>query len=143
MKLGTFVMMILVVALALAMYGYAIADMQTAYPEVQVNTSSWSGSYDYISEINESTSAIKEDFRKIGDSQTWFGGALTGLVAIPSAVINAVKLILDSISYGNSILTGVLTDVLHVPPAIIYIMEVGLLVVVIFALISFWQRHPA
>ncbi len=136
MKLETIVMLVIVVGLVFAIVGLMQADLKTQYPDVE--TENLTGKYDYTSDINQSASKISDYFQKIGDTK---GGwqVLVGIAAFPFAVIEAVMLILKSLTSGVSIITGLGTE-LGINSVILGFIIMMVTITILFALIKFWRK---
>ena len=141
-KVGTIVIMVLMVGLVFAMFGSVLDDFQRANPDVEVNETLYEG-YEFTSQIENETIGIQTALEGIADADGFWETIGTSITAIPSFVINVITLILTTIGYANTIMTGVLARVFHLPIAIIFILEVILFVGIIFALIAFWRKSPA
>jgi len=137
MKIETIVLMVVMVGFVFAAVGLMVNDFQEQYPEVQIN-SSWQSKYDYSKEINKSASNIVGYFDKIGESE---GGwiILTGIVALPLAIIEAVKIITLSLVKGTSIVTGVGTDI-GINKTLLSFIIIIIIVIIVFVLIKFWRK---
>ncbi|MHA1225339.1 MAG: hypothetical protein ACTSPV_01185 [Candidatus Hodarchaeales archaeon] len=136
MKLETIVIMVVVVGLIFTIVGLMANDLKTQYPDVEVEN--LTGKYDYSSKIDNSATKIINYFRDIGEEE---GGwkILTGITAIPLAVIQVVSLILSSLGYGVDIVTGLGTE-LGIDDVVLSFIVIMITIVIIFALIKFWRK---
>jgi len=142
MKIGTFVMMILVIGLVFSVIGSIVGDFQTQYTNSTVNTD-WAEDYDYSKEINSSVSNLKIQLEKLDDENVgWFEKLGAGITAIPFAVIAAVDVILESASFGINIVADLGAE-FGVPSSVIFFGVTALIIAVVFMLISFWRRYRA
>lgn len=113
--------------------------------DVNINKSDWESSYNYVNDINNSLNPLIEDFNKITDTSEdsggWFSKLVSGISAIPKAVIAVPSVIFSSIVSTKEITGNVLTS-LKVPTEIILIAFVIISVWVVFKLIELYQRYP-
>ena len=115
-------------------------EAQTYYPEANIDDSEWVGQYNYAEEINESTYDIQVALNNIGDeNKGWFVNILSGIAAIPKAVIGLVSLVLKSFYLGGVIITGTLTT-LNVSSTIIWIIIAAILIWGIFKLVDYYYK---
>ena len=137
MKISLIVMMVVLIGFIFATVGLIVNDLETQYPEVQIN-SSWQTKYDYSGEINKSAIKIKSLFEDIGERE---GGwlLLTGISAFPTAIIESVKIVILSLTKGVAIVTGIGTDI-GIPPIIITFLVVIITLIIIFSLVRFWRK---
>jgi len=137
MKISTIVIMVVMIGFVFATVGLIVNDLETQYPSVEIN-SSWSSKYDYSSEINQSATKIKDLFSEIGEKE---GGwlLLTGITAFPTAVVEAVKIVLVSLIKGVAITTGIGTD-LGIDKTILVFLVVIITLIVVFSLVRFWRK---
>lgn len=141
MKISGYITIILAVGLCFAIVGSIVDDFETEYPSIDVNTS-WEDEYDYTGEINESISGIKDKFDIIADEDAWFGIKIyAGAAILLKAIIVVPSVIFKTIGYGLIILVKVGTDI-GVPAFVTVFATVGIVLVVIFKLVSFWHRSP-
>jgi len=120
-----------------ATVGLIVNDLETQYPEIQIN-SSWQTKYDYSGEINKSAIKIQNLFRDIGKRE---GGwlLLTGISAFPIAVIETVKIVILSLTKGVAIVAGIGTDI-GIPLIIQTFIVVIITLIIIFSLVRFWRK---
>ncbi len=139
MKLSNFITMILVIGLSFALVGAIITDLETNYPEVDIN-STWEDDYDYTEEINKSTYGLKTRFDDIGDEDAgWWTRITAGITAIPLAVIFVPSIIIKTLIYSVEIFTNIAKAV-GIPPFVVVFGIVAILVIMMFGLIAFWHR---
>lgn len=139
MKVGTIVMMLLLVGFVFVAAGIIISDMETQYPDIDIN-SSWQGKYDYSLEINESAGKIEEKFKAIEEEERGWLKFLVGIAAIPTAIIQTMKIILLSMTKGIVVVTGIGSDI-GIPPAIIVFGIIALIIAIIFSIVKFWRKE--
>lgn len=129
----------LMVGLVFAMVGSIINDFETQYPDINVNTS-WEDEYDYRDEINESVSSLKDKLDIITDEEEgWFSKIAAGITAVPRAIILVPVVMFETISYGLIILVKVGNDI-GIPSFVIAFTTIAVILILIFKLISFFQR---
>jgi len=140
MKISTFITLFLVIAGVIFIMGLTTQEAKTYYPEAEINDSDWAGKYDYSSNIDSKMNESITAFKDIGDeNKGWFVKIVSGISAMPSAVIGIASLILGSFGYGGELITGVLTT-LTIPPTIIVIITLMLIVWGVMKLIELYQR---
>lgn len=140
MKIETIVMMVLVVGFILMTVGLIVSDLQVQYPEVNVNSSAWSNQYDYSSSINTSATKIQKQFEKVGEEEGWLSSIVSGAFAIPTALVETVKIVLNSIGSGVAILTGLGTES-KIDPKIIGFGVVAIIIGIVFSIVRFWRKE--
>ena len=142
MKISGYVLILLMVGFCFALVGSVVNDLETQYPEVDIN-SSWEDQYNFADEINESASSLKEQFDIIGDEDVgWFSKIAAGIYAIPKAVIFIPSILFQIVSYGVEVTTS-LGSQIGIPEFVLYMGGIAIIVIVIFAVTSFWHRSKA
>ena len=140
MKLSTYLQIFLIIAGFMFIFGLMAQESKENYPDANINDSAWVGKFDYSGEINDSIQPVKTALENIGDEEKgWFVKILSGIAAIPSAVIGMASLILGSFVHGGAIITGSLT-ILAIPATIIAIILIMILVWGIIKLVEIYQR---
>lgn len=140
MKLSTFVQYTLIVSAVFFCFALIIGDINTAYPEAEINTSQWEDQYDYVSEINSTIYPLEQKFKVIQDENAGFFTKLTaGISAIPYAVIIVPQVIFGSLETGGNITMGFLMA-LAIPGYLIVIVVLCTLVWALFKLVGFFQQ---
>lgn len=113
--------------------------------DVSINGSNWNSSYNYINQINQSLSPLESDFKKISDTSEesggWFFKLVSGISAIPKAIIAVPSVVFSSIIYGREMI-GSLGMMFLIPGALILIMMVIVFIWGLFKLIEIFQRYP-
>lgn len=106
----------------------------------QINTSLWSGQYNYTEKINNSITPLIRDIKNIENEDAgWVSRIASGFVAIPHLILAFATLSIGSISSVGSVVTS-LGDIMHIPPTIIYSIILVITVIVIIKLVSFFQK---
>ena len=130
------------VGLIFAVVASILSDFETQYPDVMINKS-WEEKYDYVDEINESVISLKEKFDIIGDEDIgWFSKLAAGITAVPIAIVTVPVVLFKTVSYGIIIITS-LGEEIGIPSFVIYFAVVAILIIIVFALVSFWHRARA
>lgn len=147
MKVTTLIIFIVIVGAVFISFNYMADDLNTNYANIsgaqQINTSHWSGKYNYTEKVNASIAPLIEDFQKIEDENAgWFSKLASGIVAIPHAVIGFASLAIGSISTMGSLITNMATFV-HIPPIIIYSIIIIITLWVLSKLLGFFQKADA
>ncbi len=142
MKISSYILIILMVGLIFSVVASIISDFETQYPEITINKS-WEEKYSYIDEINESVISLKEKFDIIGDEDIgWFSKLTAGITAIPIAIVTVPVVLFKTVSYGIIIITS-LGEEIGIPAFVIYFAIVAIIIIIVFALVSFWHRARA
>lgn len=140
MKISTFIQLFLVIACFMIIFGLMSQEAKTYYPDAGINDSDWYGKYDYSGSINDSFSDTSVALKNLGDeNKGWFVKILSGIAAIPLAIISLVKVIFSSLFYGAFIVTDAFV-ILGLPAAIAIIICIMILIWAIFKLIEMVQR---
>jgi hypothetical protein len=148
MKMKTILMCVLAFTLVFTLFGSLMNDMQQQYPEEAIDSTYWdkygeNGSLNFASQIQSRGSLLAGSLKTLSSGETaWYSKIALGIMAIPYAVLDAIIYTIDGMDYANALLTEVMEDI-GVPPAVVYIFYVGLIITIVFAIISFLQRHPA
>jgi len=143
MKIGTFILLVLVASVVFICFNLLVTDMETSLIDKGVvNTTSFSNSYNV--NINQTTS-LQEDFKPIeeglqslGEEGEWWEQLGDFIGAIPIIIIDFPKVVIGTLydTIGN--ITLVLNE-FGIPPAIIIIIGVALTIWIIFKLVNFWK----
>ena len=142
MKLSGYILIILMTGLIFAVVGSVVNDFATYYPDVQINTS-WEDEYNFADTLNDSVSGIKEKFDTIEDEDAgWFSKIAAGITAVPLAIITVPRVIFETIGTGIAIISD-LGAVIGIPQFVITISIIAIIIIVLFALVSFWHRSKA
>jgi len=142
MKLSEYIMIILVVGLCFGIVGSIVNDLETQYPDVDIN-SSWEDKYNYQSSVEDDTTLLQSMLEYMSNENTgWMLKALVGVAAIPVAVYTAILTMITAMGYGIVIFSGVATDI-GVPGFVISIGITALTVLIIWGLISWYRRSKA
>ena len=73
----------------------------------------------------------------------WILKALVGVLAVPVAIFTAIGTVLTSMKFGLIIFTDVASTIFKVPSFIISTVTVMIIVIVLFAILSWWHRSKA
>ena len=143
MKISDYIIIVLLIGMSFTAFAMIITDFENQYPDVEINKTAWEGKYNFTERINTSASELKADIEKIGDD-TATGGwqVFSAIVAIPKAVLNVVGILFLSVGFGLNIFSGIL-DSVGVPPFVTVVGTVIIIIVVLFAAISFYHRAKA
>jgi len=142
MRLSSYILVVLTIGLCFALVGYVVNDFEVYYPDINVDTA-WEDDYDYVNEINSSMGGVQEKFDKIADEDIgWFSQITTGIVAIPIVIIAMPVVIFKTIKYAILIFSSVATNI-GIPPFVQLFGTLAIIIVITFALISFWHRWRA
>ena len=142
MKISDYIIIVLVIGMCFTAFGMIISDFETSYPDVEINRTSWEGKYNFADDINESAEGLKIDLEKIGDAEGFWTTISVGALAIPNVIISTISILLKSMGYGFVIFQGIL-DSLGVPQFVTTIGTIIIIILVLFAGISFYHRGKA
>ena len=144
MKISTLVTFLAIVGGIVFIMASMISEGESKY-DVSINKSDWENSYNYVNDVNQSLSPLIDDFNKITDTSEdsggWFSKLVTGISAIPKAVIAVPSLVFSSIVSTKEIATGI-TSSLKIPGEIILIILTIITVWAVFKLVEIFQRYP-
>lgn len=142
-------MMLLCVGGIIFIFANMVHEANIYYPDADLNSSDWgtyednntvSSDYDFASEVDSKIQPIKSAIEKIQDSETgWFSKIVSGIAAIPYAVIILPVLVIDALTIGGALITGFMA-MLGIPA---YITTVALIMMVvwgIFKILEAYQR---
>jgi len=142
MKISGFILVVLMVGLGFGLVGSIVNDFETQYPNVSVGENF--SKYDYSEEINTETSLLQSAIEYMQDENAgWILKALVGVLAVPVAIFTAIGTVLTSMKYGLIIFTDVASTIFKVPSFIISTVTVMIIVIVLFAILSWWHRSKA
>lgn len=146
MKTSGILIIVVVIAAFLSMFSTFNTEINTKYTSNEtayVNDSSWATRFDQSDHINATIGKLKSNFDVITDpDKGFFTKVASGIVAIPYAVILFPLTIFDGATSLGSIFTGLTSD-FQVDSGIIAKGLILLIVIVVVALIEFFQRSPA
>jgi len=142
MKLSGYILITVIIGLAFASVGMFVNDLSSSYPDVEIDTS-WETEYNYAQNINQSVSPLKEKFDTIENGDAgWFSKVSAGITAVPFATITVPKIIFETMSFSGTIISQ-LGVAIGVPTWILTIATMCLIIIILFALVSFWHRSRA
>lgn len=143
MKISLMITFIIIVGIVFLGFTTMSNDLNTQYTNgTEINTSLWSGKYNYTNQVNNSISPLVEDFNNIADENSgWFTRLGSGIVAIPHAVVGVASLALTSLGSLGGIVSNA-GNAIGIPPAVIYGFIVILTIMVLTGLLSFFQKSP-
>ena len=142
MDLKGLVLCVLLVGFVFVTVGFIVDDLKTEYPEVNVNTSSWEGRWDYMEDINTSVVVVQEKIMKMGDPEVgWFTRLAEGAISIPWAIITMMTQTLFLAIANGAVIVSEVGLTVGVPTVILAFGTVALIIVVVFKLIEFWRRY--
>ena len=129
MKISTFITSFLVVSAVFFVFALMASDIKTYYPDESRNTSEWEGQYEFQDNITHSVDEISEPLKNLGDEEKgWILRTISGVAAIPAAVIALISIVFKSFLLGTTLVTGIFTTI-------------GLpmyLIAIVIAMISIW-----
>jgi uncharacterized membrane protein len=140
MRIGTPLLILIIIAFATVSITFLVNDINTYYPTSQnISTSNFADNYNYITEMNESTTKIGDALQNIGQEESGWKQFFGTLYVIPLAIITVIKQMFLSIPYIGSIFIAVTED-LGVPGEIVSIGILAITIGIIIMLIKFWHR---
>jgi len=142
MKLSEYIIIILVIALCFGVVGSVVNDLETEYPDTDINTS-WQNEYNYGGAVTNDTTLLQSMIQAMSDEETgWFLKALIGVAAIPVAVYTAIITMFYTMGYGVIILSSIATEI-GLPQFVISLGITGLTVLIVWGLLSWYRRSKA
>lgn len=142
MKLSVFVSFMLIVAGVFFIFALMVQESNDQFSDADINSSEWEDSYDYVSDLNSTVYPLEQKLRVIQDTESgWFTKLVSGITAVPYAVITFPQVIFGSLEVGGRVTTGFLAA-LAIPGYIISIVILMILMWALFKLVEFFQRSP-
>lgn len=139
MRISVFITMLIMVGVVLFVISAMVNEGSDTYG-VDINTSQYEGEYDFVNQINEEVTPIKESIDTIGNEEKGFlekvGAGFTGII---SAVTLLPVMVWNVALLGSGLITGIGAG-FGLPPYITLALIVSLTVWGIFKLIEFYQR---
>jgi hypothetical protein len=142
-------MMLLCVGGVIFIFASMVHEANIYYPDADLNSSEWgtykdnntvNSKYDFASQVNDKIKPIKTAIEKIQDSDTgWFSKIVSGIAAIPYAVIILPVLLFDALTIGGTLITGFMTT-LGIPSYIITVALIMMIVWGVFKILEAYQR---
>jgi len=126
------------ISLSFLLIGMVLSDFNKYYSTNENVSTSFINDFDYSKQISGNTSSIQEDLTQISSGSGIT--VLTGGIALISAVVKALGLVLQSVGIGFSIISKA-GFYLGIETAITSIFIVILLVVILFAIVSAYHRY--
>ena len=137
MKLGTPIFIVLLIAFSFLIIGIVVGDFRTNYPEAgNVSTSFETEFIGYADNLNSSFSTVTTSLSNIGSEEGGWKNILSGLMAIPIAAVETVRVLVASPFYLVNILTDV-SSTLGIDSRILSIAIVAIIIGVILMLVKF------
>lgn len=141
MKISTFLTMLLICGIIIFIMAQMATEANSVY-DTKINQSSWSGQYNFNSEINKTLNPIKSSLEDIqNEDKGWLekiGSGFTGLIA---AVKFLPNLVLSTINSAGVLIIGIGTS-FNIPGVILAVFITMMLAWAIFKLYEFFQRQP-
>lgn len=139
MKTSFIVEVLLLMGIAVLIWGNYASDLDNVYADNQINAN-WSSKYDIAENINASSAGLKSNLETLADDdKSWFSKIGAGIVAIPRAVMLLPILGFESLaSFSN--FTSDLLAYYNIPPEVTRGILVLLGVFIIFGLLEWFQR---
>lgn len=140
MKISTFIFFLLVISGFFFIFGLMSQEGANLYPSANINDSEWRNQYDYVDEVNETIAPMQTAFEDIQDeNKGWFSKVVSGIAAVPAAVVAIPTLVLGSFTSFGSLVSGLFLT-LKVPPYLLLLVLVMVIVWGVFKLIEVYQR---
>ena len=140
MNFSTFITVILLAGGFFFIFAQMTNEAQDLYPEANINDSQIEGQYDYVNDVNDTISPLQETFKKIEDPEVgWFSKLVSGIAAVPYAIIKIPGLVFSTFGYGGSLVFGILTT-FSFPTYLLILVGVMIVVWGITKLISVYHR---
>lgn len=114
-------------------------NLNQIYPDNPINTTNFTGNYNQIDDIQNTTTNMYENFQKLGREDTsWFQKIGAGIVAIPYAVINFPILVVKGTGAIFSMMAQALGGVF--PAIILSVAVLFITIEVVKRFLEFFQR---
>ena len=140
MKLSTFITTILIAGGFFFVFASMTNEAQTLYPDANLNDSAIEGKYNYVENINETVAPLQETFKKIEDPEVgWFTKIVSGISAVPYAVVKIPGLFFSSFTYGGGLVFGIMSS-FNLPTFLLILVGVMIIVWGITKLVETYQR---
>jgi hypothetical protein len=133
MKISGYIMMLLVVGAVFFIFAQMISEANENYPSTNINSSVWDSKYDFANGINNDTAPLQQAFSDIENpDKGWFSKLISGIAAIPWAVIKLPVILFSALAMGGIMVTGFL-GIFGIPA---YIVTVVLIMMVVWGIIK-------
>ena len=137
MKIESVITFMVIIAGLFFVFALMIEESNTQLPDAGLNSSEWETQYDYVDNINESISPLKEKLDVITQEDTgWFKKITTGITAIPKVIVFVPKVTFDTLKFGGNMITDFFVA-LNFPGKVTIIALTIVFIFAIFKLISF------
>lgn len=137
MKIESAITFLVIIAGVFFIFSLMISESNTQFPDANLNSSEWETQYDYVDDINESISPLKEKLDVITEEDTgWFKKITTGITAIPKVVVFVPKAAADTLKFGGSMISDFFVA-LNFPGKITIIALTLIFIFMIFKVLAF------
>ena len=137
MKISGIITFMIIIAGIFFVFALMVSESNTQFPDAKLNSSAWENQYDYVDDINESISPLKQKLDVIADEDTgWFKKITTGITAIPKVIVFMPKATFDTLKFGGNMITDFFL-VFNFPAKVTIIALTLVFVFAIFKLIEF------
>jgi len=129
MKISTFITMFLIISAVFFIFTLMANDVKEYYPQDEQNISEWSGKYEFSDNVSDYVEDIQSPLEKLGDEDKgWVLRTISGVAAIPAALIALVTVVFKSFLLGGKVITGTFSS-LNIP---------NYLIAIVISMISLW-----
>jgi len=139
MKISTLIGILVIVGVIFFIYAMMVNESNSVYPTGNINSSSWNGTYDYVSRVDTAVAPIQQSFQDIEESKGWFSFISAGVAGIFRGVTALPTLVFAAFSISGAMFTGFFTA-FGLPTYILGAVLVILTVWGLFKLIEIIQR---
>ncbi len=130
----------LAVGVIFFVFGMMINESAINYPEANMTDGNMTSKYDFSKSINSSFYPIQNAIESVTNPDIgFFGKIVSGLAAMPYAVILLPSVAIKTLAYGITLLTGGFVA-LGVSVYILLVAFIMMIVWVVFKLIEIFQR---
>lgn len=144
MKISTAFMFLIIVSGIILVYSEMTreANEQFGTYGTYINSSEWETKYDYVDRLNSTLAPLQEKFEVISDPEKgFFSKLVSGIYAIPYAVILVPSAVFQGVSMAGSMTLGFLTA-LGLPTKILLVATLLIFAWSVFKLLEYFQRSP-
>jgi hypothetical protein len=141
MKIATMIIFILMVAGIMVMFAMMTSDINSNYPDVPINNTGVTSSYDYSNQLNTTFSPLYNNLNTLNNPDASFFSKLgAGFGAIPYFLLIIPITVFGSFGYLVNIISGFF-NILNVPIVITLLFILGILIYIILRLADNWQSR--
>lgn len=139
MKISTFITSLLIVSVFLAVMISMVSEGEQKYG-TEINKSEWEGQYDFVEDINDSISPIRESILTVEGGQAGFLDIVAeGFTGIVAAITFFPRMLISVSVLGSDLIVG-LGSAFGLPSYITLALIVALVIWGVFKLVEAFHR---